>query len=513
MGEDLELDNAREACEAELLAFESEAGRKQSGRVCTRTRRSRWRCAATPRLGKGPPALARRGAGGRSRLMAIDGGFCEAHLALIFTRLRDESDRHAAPRRWSRWRPGVPVPTAAAWTEHLYGVREWGNSLHDPDSGVRQHAITVLAHLVLNDMMKVKGHIAEMARCLEDPDPRVAAVAKLLFAELSRKHGNPIYNLLPDLLSRSGIAMHLFEAFRAIMTRLLGFIDKDSRPRRWRTSSCTASRRRRWRPRPSPRATSRPGPPGLRRPELYEPALYDREVFAHLDAVVAKAKKTYGGKKAFAKSACETDAAGDVSRRWRGRGRRSRTSSAEWPPRTSSGSSRTARRGAPRGTRTKTRRPPTPGRGRTSPGRSVPSASRASGRRRRGGPRRGRRREAASAAAAADDDALGRHKLRRRRRRAEAEVENDETAPGENAPDAGAPEENARRRPRPSPRSGARPQARGEEGRRLRRRRRRRRRGGARSIVASRAPRQVSARATPTVEGMPENVYRCVMVL
>jgi hypothetical protein len=27
----------------------------------------------------------------------------------------------------------------------------------------------------------VKGHIAEMARCLEDPDPRVASVARLLF--------------------------------------------------------------------------------------------------------------------------------------------------------------------------------------------------------------------------------------------------------------------------------------------------------------------------------------------
>jgi condensin complex subunit 1 len=39
------------------------------------------------------------------------------------------------------------------WTEHLYGLRTWGNSLHDADAGVRQHAITVLAHLVLNDMV------------------------------------------------------------------------------------------------------------------------------------------------------------------------------------------------------------------------------------------------------------------------------------------------------------------------------------------------------------------------
>ena len=114
------------------------------------------------------------------------------------------------------------------WTEHLYGLKQWGNSLHDSDAGVRQHAITVLAHLVLNDMMKVKGHIAEMARCLEDADPRVASVARLLFHELSRKHGNPIYNLLPDLLSRlTGDETIEPAAFQRIMTRLLGFIDKD----------------------------------------------------------------------------------------------------------------------------------------------------------------------------------------------------------------------------------------------------------------------------------------------
>jgi hypothetical protein len=46
--------------------------------------------------------------------------------------------------------------------------------------------------------------------------------------ELSRKHGNPIYNLLPDLLSRlSGDETIAPPAFQRIMTRLLGFIDKD----------------------------------------------------------------------------------------------------------------------------------------------------------------------------------------------------------------------------------------------------------------------------------------------
>jgi hypothetical protein len=34
-------------------------------------------------------------------------------------------------------------------------------------AGVRKNALMVLTHLILNDMMKVKGHIARMAMCLQ----------------------------------------------------------------------------------------------------------------------------------------------------------------------------------------------------------------------------------------------------------------------------------------------------------------------------------------------------------
>lgn len=45
----------------------------------------------------------------------------------------------------------------------------------------------VLTHLILNDMVKVKGQISEMATCLEDKDQRIADLAKLFFLELSKK--------------------------------------------------------------------------------------------------------------------------------------------------------------------------------------------------------------------------------------------------------------------------------------------------------------------------------------
>lgn len=55
----------------------------------------------------------------------------------------------------------------------------------------------VLTHLILNGMIKVKGQLGEMAKCLEDPEPRIADLAKLFFTELATKE-NAIYNNLPD---------------------------------------------------------------------------------------------------------------------------------------------------------------------------------------------------------------------------------------------------------------------------------------------------------------------------
>ena len=49
--------------------------------------------------------------------------------------------------------------------------------LRDTDTRVRKNALMVLTHLILNDMVKVKGQISEMAVCLEDSDPRIADLA------------------------------------------------------------------------------------------------------------------------------------------------------------------------------------------------------------------------------------------------------------------------------------------------------------------------------------------------
>ena len=59
--------------------------------------------------------------------------------------------------------------------------------LRDESPQVRKNTMQVLTHLILNDMIKVKGQISEMATCIVDHDERISNLAKLFFHELSRK--------------------------------------------------------------------------------------------------------------------------------------------------------------------------------------------------------------------------------------------------------------------------------------------------------------------------------------
>lgn len=82
---------------------------------------------------------------------------------------------------------------------------------------MRQTCLLVLTHLILNDMIKVKGCVADVAQCTLDARPEMAGLAKLFFTEMAQKvpfvlsalpmytvflQGNTIYNLMPDIISR-----------------------------------------------------------------------------------------------------------------------------------------------------------------------------------------------------------------------------------------------------------------------------------------------------------------------
>ncbi|XP_051138576.1 condensin-1 complex subunit CAP-D2 isoform X2 [Andrographis paniculata] len=157
------------------------------------------------------------------RLMIIDAKFCESNLQLLFTVVE------SAPSEIVRSNCTIALGDLAVrfpnllepWTENMY------RRLRDQSVSVRKNAVLVLSHLILNDMMKVKGYINEMAMILEDVEERIANLAKLFFYELSKKGNNPVYNLLPDILGKLSSQDLNRESFYNIMQFLIGFIKKD----------------------------------------------------------------------------------------------------------------------------------------------------------------------------------------------------------------------------------------------------------------------------------------------
>lgn len=73
--------------------------------------------------------------------------------------------------------------------------------LSDPHVTVRYNTLMVVTHLVLNDMIKVKGQVSHVANSLNDDCEHIRELAKLFFVKLSERSNNPVYNLLGDIIS------------------------------------------------------------------------------------------------------------------------------------------------------------------------------------------------------------------------------------------------------------------------------------------------------------------------
>ncbi|KAK6112629.1 non-SMC mitotic condensation complex subunit 1 family protein [Brugia pahangi] len=107
------------------------------------------------------------------------------------------------------------------YSEHLY------HGINDKDDYVRQTSIIILSYLMLNDMVKVRGTVADLAQCVNDENVNVGQLAKFFFSELAKK-GNILYNLMPDMISRlSSNESVTIDDFIKIMKLLLAFIKKD----------------------------------------------------------------------------------------------------------------------------------------------------------------------------------------------------------------------------------------------------------------------------------------------
>ena len=131
------------------------------------------------------------------RYMSVSSVLCEKYLPLFFTVLeREQSEAIRTSMIIAAGDLCFRFPNALEpWTAHMYG------RLTDANLLVRYNTLMVLTHLILNDMIKVKGQVSCMVLCLTDSVEKVRCLARLFFTELSKRSNNPVYNLLGDIIS------------------------------------------------------------------------------------------------------------------------------------------------------------------------------------------------------------------------------------------------------------------------------------------------------------------------
>jgi condensin complex subunit 1 len=103
------------------------------------------------------------------------------------------------------------------------------NKLKDDSAKVRRTTLMVLAHLILNDMLKVRGELAEICLMQDDTDSYIQSFVELFLYELNSKGPHIIYNAVPKALAyiNQNYPDLPSERFEKVIRLLIKFVDKD----------------------------------------------------------------------------------------------------------------------------------------------------------------------------------------------------------------------------------------------------------------------------------------------
>ncbi|KAF8552601.1 ARM repeat-containing protein [Imleria badia] len=216
-----------------------------------------------------------------AKFLCVSSQFCDQHHRLLFKIFETSRDPSI--------RSNIVIALGDVAVSFSSIIDENSNKLYKGLSDhdlVKKNTLMVLTHLILNGMIKVKGKLGELAKCLEDEEPRVSDLAKLFFTELSTKD-NAIYNNLPDVISHLSSGEHAAvdeKVFQSTMRYIFSFIEKEKQaeniveklcqrfrlsddPRQWRDIAfCLADK------------------------------LHEASVFAHFAEILGKARGSKGSK-------------------------------------------------------------------------------------------------------------------------------------------------------------------------------------------------------------------------
>ncbi|KIK92248.1 hypothetical protein PAXRUDRAFT_830137 [Paxillus rubicundulus Ve08.2h10] len=238
-----------------------------------------------------------------AKFLCVSSQFCDQHHHLLFKILETSRDPSI--------RSNIVIALGDVAVSFSSIVDENSNELYkglsDDDLVVKKNTLMVLTHLILNGMIKVKGQLGEMAKCLEDEEPRISDLAKLFFTELSTKD-NAIYNNLPDVISHLSSGDHAVEeeVFRSTMRYIFSFIEKEKQaeniveklcqrfrlseePRQWRDIAFCLSL--------LPFKSERSVKKLIEGLQFYRDKLHEKEVFDRFTEILTKARSNKSANK------------------------------------------------------------------------------------------------------------------------------------------------------------------------------------------------------------------------
>jgi len=108
-------------------------------------------------------------------------------------------------------------------------VSKFFEGLHSPHKEVVKYTLTVISHLVLNDMLKLKGEVVDICMLLDHKDPSIRIHVQTFFNEINNKGNNVIYNIIPKALARLSNEFKSLDytKFKTIAITLLKYVDKE----------------------------------------------------------------------------------------------------------------------------------------------------------------------------------------------------------------------------------------------------------------------------------------------
>lgn len=108
------------------------------------------------------------------------------------------------------------------WTNHFYAA------LYEKNDEVRLTAVKMLSHLIMHEMIRVKGQISDLVLCIVDENAEIKQMTQQFFKEIATK-SNILYNVLPDIISRLSDPESKIteERYHTIMQFIMDLVKKD----------------------------------------------------------------------------------------------------------------------------------------------------------------------------------------------------------------------------------------------------------------------------------------------